>query len=80
MAVIAISKVGYVSLMVVVSMLPHKEIGWNDHQEGAPHCSLPQSLLSDDFDALLDNIQGILMQYTSHKNNLTSELDGIHTD
>lgn len=42
--------------------------------------SLPQSLLSDDFDALLDNIQGILMQYTSHKNNLTSELDGIHTD
>ena len=42
--------------------------------------SLPQSLWSDDFDALLDNILGILMQYTSHKNNLTSELDGIHTD
>ena len=42
--------------------------------------SLPQSLWSDDFDALLDNIQGILMQYTSHKSNLTFELDGIHTD
>ena len=52
----------------------------NDHPYHAPQFSLPQSLLSDDFDALLDNIQGILMQYTSHKNNLTSELDGIHTD
>ena len=31
------SKVGCVFLMVVVSMLPHAEIGRNDHREGAPH-------------------------------------------
>ena len=31
------SKVGCVFLMVVVSMLPHAEIGRNDHPEGAPH-------------------------------------------
>ena len=80
MAVIAISKVGWTFPMVVVSILSHTEFGRNDHGEDASHFSLPQSLLSDDFDALLDNIQGILMQYTSHKNNLTSELDGIHTD
>ena len=80
MAVIAI-KLGRVVRMVVDSILLHAECGPNDHRKDAPpFSSLPQSLLSDDFDALLDNIQGILMQYTSHKNNLTSELDGIHTD
>ena len=33
---IQISKVGRILLMVVVSMLPHAEIGWNDHRERAP--------------------------------------------
>ena len=33
------AKVGRVFLMVVVSMLPHSEIGRNDHQEHAPHFS-----------------------------------------
>ena len=32
-------KVGYVFLVVIVSMLPHAEIGRNDHREGAPHFS-----------------------------------------
>ena len=30
-------KVGRVILMVVVSMLPHAEIGRNEHRENAPH-------------------------------------------
>ena len=31
-----VSKVGSILLMVVVSMLPHAEIGGNDHREDAP--------------------------------------------
>ena len=36
------NKVGCVFLMVVVSMLPHPEIGRNDHRESAPHFILKQ--------------------------------------
>ena len=33
----AISKVGFVFPMVIVSILPHEEFGPNDHRKDAPH-------------------------------------------
>ena len=35
--IVYLIQIGYVHLMVIVSMRPHAEIGRNDHLEGAPH-------------------------------------------